>query len=183
MAVPHSLDDLCLLRCEQFAASAPIRPRARAADRPAIVRSRTSSFSNCAKRRKEVEHQPAGSRARIELLFETNEVNATLVELVDDTKEVTNRAAKPVQSARRPAYRLCRAAPGTSPALVAPAKRRSPSPGRCACIPPCANQAADLLCSGLPSRHGRTQSPCTDATTNVHSGSYDSDLGKERVSA
>ena len=97
VAVPTWFDHLCLLRRKEAASAAhpSTRPRRRQSSHGPLA---DKLFLELRQRGEEMEDQPACGRTGVKPLFETNEVNATLVELVDDAEQVTDRATKPVQA-------------------------------------------------------------------------------------
>jgi hypothetical protein len=75
----------------------PWRPRARAAARPAVVRSRMRSRSNSARLGEDVEDELAAGGGGVDRLLEAAEPDAALSQAGDGVDQMSEGAAEPVQ--------------------------------------------------------------------------------------
>ncbi len=75
----------------------PLRPRARAAARPAIVRSRINARSNSASAPNKVEDELAASGAGVDPFGERAEADLPLLKVGDDLDQVAQTAPEPVE--------------------------------------------------------------------------------------
>ena len=134
-AVQHRSYDTHLLNRGQ--SLSPIHP----ASRPRGRKPSQSALPNqlplkLCHRCEELKDEPACCGARVDLLFQADEVDASLLEPVQDLKEIADRAAQAVQSPYPRGYRPVPAGPGTSPTQADPATHHPWSPDRCACSQP-----------------------------------------------
>jgi hypothetical protein len=75
----------------------PLRPRARAAFKPASVRSADQIALELSKRAKDMEYELPGRGSRVDLLGQRGETDAARLELVGQVNEVAEAAAQAVQ--------------------------------------------------------------------------------------